>query len=622
MSRRMWLEFPKAAALLLVATARGQGVPDVPPTPLRNELPFATEPDRLPGPPRAMGEVPEGASQPPSTLPGRVFGQPPRAMGEAPNAPGATPTPGPPRGSGDLSSPGSGGLFPFGASRGGAGSPAGSAFVPGSFRPPGGEGGAAQSPPSDLPLALPDAAIEAPLAPPRTRASAPPLTLDQVLSSSERTYPPYLAILQERAIACGDLLSARGAFDLNLNADSRNYPLGYYDRSVHDVFLEQPLRWNGAKVFAGYRLAQGHFPNYYNYLNTRGGGAFVSGFDLPLLRNREIDARRAKEWQAEIERRKVEPTILKQRIDLFKNVSKLYWNWVAAGQSLAIYRDLVRVAKARNDGLEQQLREGLLRAIDLVDFRRILLSRQQQLFAAERRSQQASIEVSLLYRDVLGFPLLPDAARLPGEFPAAVPIDPSRFPEDLEVAFRMRPEILSVRLQARKAEVDRQFARNQLLPTLNLYVYTEQNVGNRDAALGKDFRPFIMESSLLFDVPLQRRYARGRVVAADATLRQLNAQAQFAADRIRADVQDATSAVRASHEQLVRYREAEALNRRLEAAEQTLVREGSSTVLFLNLREQAISDAQVARIESEAKFHANLADYRAALGLDAARPGH
>jgi outer membrane protein TolC len=343
----------------------------------------------------------------------------------------------------------------------------------------------------------------APPAPPTITEgpTAPPLTLDEVLFSSERTYPPFLAVLQERAIASGDLLSARGAFDLNLNADSRNYPLGYYDRSVHDVFLEQPLRWHGAKVFD--RLSPGArpFPNYYNYLNTRGGGAFVAGFDLPLLRNREIDARRAKEVQAELERRKVEPTILKQRIDLFKNVSKLYWNWVAAGQVLAIYRDLVRVAEARNEGLDRQLREGLLRAIDLVDFRRILLSREQQAVAAERRFQQAAIEMSLFYRNDLGFPLVPDPARLPREFPAAIAIDPRRFPADLEVALRLRPEALSVRLQAQKAQVDRRFARNQLLPSLNLYVYTEQNVGNRDADLGKDFRPFIMESSLLFDVP-------------------------------------------------------------------------------------------------------------------------
>ena len=263
------------------------------------------------------------------------------------------------------------------------------------------------------------------------------------------------------------------------------------------------------------------FPIYYNYLNTRGGGAFVSGFDLPLLRNREIDARRAKEVQAEIERRKVEPTILKQRIDLFKNVSKLYWNWVAAGQTLAIYSG----PGPGRRGPERGPRTAAPRRVPPRHRPGRLPTHpplaQQQLFAAERRFQQAAIEVSLFYRNDLGFPLLPDPARLPGEFPAAVAVDPGRFHEDLEVAFRLRPEILSVRLQARKAEVDRQFARNQLLPSLNLYVYTEQNIGDRDADLGKDFRPFIMESSLLFDVPLQRRYARGRVIAADATLRQL-----------------------------------------------------------------------------------------------------
>ena len=196
---------------------------------------------------------------------------------------------------------------------------------------------------------------------------------------------------------------------------------------------------------------------------------------------------------------------------------------------------------------------GLLRAIDLVDFRRILLSRQQQAVAAERRFQQAAIEVSLFYRDDVGFPQLPDPARLPGEFPAAVAIDPGRSRRTWRSPSGCGPKSSPCGSRPRKAQVERQFARNQLLPSLNLYVYTEQNVGNRDVDLGKDFRPFIMESSLLFDVPIQRRYARGRVMVAEATLRQLDAQAQFATDRIRADVQDATSAVRTAYEQLVRY---------------------------------------------------------------------
>ncbi|HEX8202734.1 MAG TPA: hypothetical protein VF590_19815, partial [Isosphaeraceae bacterium] len=76
---------PAVVVLLLTGrVATAQDLPGGPASP-RSGLPFATEPDRLPGPPRAMGELPVGESQPPSTLPGRLSG-PPRAMGEAPPA--------------------------------------------------------------------------------------------------------------------------------------------------------------------------------------------------------------------------------------------------------------------------------------------------------------------------------------------------------------------------------------------------------------------------------------------------------------------------------------------------------------------------------------------------------
>ncbi|WP_165246833.1 TolC family protein [Paludisphaera soli] len=610
---------PTTLALALALAAPGaaaQGMPSISlPSEPRTSLPFGTQPDLLPGPPRAMGEVPAGDS-PPSTLPGRVFGQPPRAMGESPEIPPVDSTSGPfapgldrapsalpPRSStgSPFSPPES--LFPV---------PSGSPFYRLFPRLP----GAAEGRSDELPPALPDAESRTPAAV-LGAATGPPLGLGEVLRSVEGTHPLLLSTLQERGIAAGDLLSAQGAFDLNLNMDSRNYPLGYYNRGVHDVFFEQPTAWAGAKFFAGYRVAQGNFPTYYNYLNTRGGGAFVGGMELPLLKNREIDARRAKLYQAEIERRKAEPTVLKQRITLFKDASKSYWAWVAAGKTFALYGELVRVAELRNEGLENQARAGLVRTIDLADFRRILLSRQQQLIAAQRRAEQASIELSLYARDGYGMPRLPDAGRLPRTFPPTPAPDPDRLDRDLEVALRLRPEIYSLRLQARKAAVERRYAQNQLLPSMNLYVYTEQNFGPRAVDLLGDFRPFIMEASLLFDVPIQRRYAKGRVIAADSTIRQIDALARFAVDRVRADVQDATSALTTAYEQVVRYRENVELARRLEAAEAALVREGGSTVLFLNLREQAAADAEVLRVDAEAKYFAALAEYHAALGLDA-----
>lgn len=617
---------PRPALTLALALALGRGAvgQEMPSTTApggagglpRTSLPFGTPPDLLPGPPRAMGEVQAGES-PPSTLPGRVFGQPPRAMGESPDVPSTEAGPGPsPLGPGtpaDSPPPRSSTGSPFSPPESLFPVPSGSPFYRLFPRSPGG----GEAAPGDLPPALPEA--DARILPPGAPAGAagPPLILDEVIRSVEAAHPLLRSAVQERAVAAGDLLSAEGAFDLNLNMDSRNYPLGYYDRGVHDVFFEQPTTLGGTKFFAGYRLAEGRFPTYYNYLNTRGGGAFVGGMEMPILKNRAIDSRRAKLYQAEIERRKAEPTVLKQRITLIKDASKSYWAWVAAGKSFALYSELVRVAESRNVGLEDQAREGLVRVIDLADFRRILLSRQQQLITAQRRAEQAAIELSLYSRDRYGLPLLPSTDRLPRDFPAALEPDPHRLDRDLEVALRLRPEIYALRLQARKAAVERRYAENQLLPSLNLYVYTEQNFGPRNVDLGPDFRPFIMEASLLFDVPLQRRYAKGRVIAADAVLRQIDANARFAADRVRADVQDATSALLAAHAQVVRYRENVELTRRLEASEAALVREGGSNVLFLNLREQAAADAEILRVEAEAKFFANLAEYRAALGLDA-----
>ncbi|HMB02778.1 MAG TPA: TolC family protein [Isosphaeraceae bacterium] len=601
-----------AVALLAGPLATAQDLPQGPPSP-RTELPFSVDPDRLPGPPRAMGELPIGETQPPSTLPGNLF-PPPRAMGEAPpGSPAYIQEPGRP-GARALEPPDRGFLMP-------------GPLIPLAPRLPG-----SVVPPEfffpGVTRSGRPSAEGAPLAPgpesarrtPGGIGTGPPLSLEEVVGSALGSYPPFLAALQERGIAEGERLSALGAFDLNLNADSRNYPLGFYRRSVHDVFFEQPLRLFGADVFTGYRLAEGKWPTYYNYLNTRGGGAFVGGFKVPLLKNRAIDARRAKLAQAEIERRKVEPTILKERISLIKDAAKDYWAWVAAGQAVAVYRDLIRLGEARGEALESQVREQLIRPIELVDFRRVLLARQQQLVAAERRFQQAGIELSLFYRDHLGCPVLPDPARVPAAFPAVPPPDAAGFAQDVEVALRLRPEILGLRLQARKAQIERQYAENQAKPSLYLYVYTEQNVGARTRDLGSDFRPFIAETSLLLDVPLQRRYARGRIAAADGALRQLALQTRFAADRIRADVLDAHSAVQAAWGQVVRYREYEAQTLRLQEAEATLLREGGSTILLLNLREQATSDARVARIEAEAKFLSALADYRAALGLDSANP--
>ncbi len=625
-SRRMWVvalcltpvlrmeASPAVAQDVSLPSAGAEGL-----APGRDALPFSRASDRLGGPPRAMGELPQGFSQPPSTLPGPLFqNQPPRAMGETPVRTPTSPSfPFFPLSTGAFSN--APGMAPLLSPSGAAGglqrfNPGLPLFLPGT-KPAAIAGDSGD----DLPPALePGAGLIGPGAAGVNGPRGPALPLEEVLASTERTYPPFQATLLERLGAEADILSARGSFDLNINSDARNYPLGYYNRYLWDAFVEQPLFDSGGEFFAGYRLAQGKWPTYYNYLNTRGGGAFVSGVKLPLLKNRAIDGRRAKLFQTEIERRKVEPTILKERVSLFKNAAKIYWEWVAAGQVLLVTEQLVASVESRYQGLEQLAASRTnVRPIDLESFRVSVIARQQQLVEARRRFQEAAIELSLFLRDAQGFPELPDPQRVPTEFPTVPPPDPAQIQRDLEVAMRLRPEILSLRLATNKLEIERQYALNQMLPSLYVYIYTEQNVGDREKDLGSDFRPFIMESSLLFDVPLQRRYARGRVLAADTELRQLAFQCRFATDRIRADVQEAMALVTAGWQQVQLYRDYEERYRRLERAERELTDSGLSTVLNVFIREQATADALVGRLNAEAKYQGALAEYRAAMGFDA-----
>lgn len=622
-----------AGMILAVASpswhaARAEPFQDLSPVaPLRSELPFSTLPGQLQGPPRAMGELPFGDTQAPSTLPGRVSG-PPRASGEAPdllyppNTLGPFPSPSPFQGfsrgmSPDGFSPSIPPLPRSTDSRFLSSPFAAEVLSPRPDRAEGEPGGGGTGQPVD-PSRRDGLRIERS----PNIGGGQALTLEQALASAFRAYPPYLEALQAFDIARGELLAATGGFDLNLNSDARNWALGYYKRYLYDVFFEQPTTLWGTKFFGGYRLGIGKWPSYYQLLETRTGGAYVGGMETPLLKNRRIDARRAKLWQSQIEVNKVQPMIMKQRIELVRLVSRAYMTWWATGKALGQAEQLTKVAILRDKGLARQVELGGIAPIDRADSQRVVFSRQGQLVYARRRLEKAGIDLSLFLRDDRAFPYIPNNDQIPDDLEIPPPPRAENLAEDTEVALRLRPEIWSIRYQGEKAEIQRQYAVNQHLPSLNFYMYGEQNTGGRSQGGNLSANgPFILETSLLLDVPLQRRTAKGQIAVADATLRQIRFQERFAQDKIVAEVRDDFQAVRAAAQQMELYRQSADVNRALEAAERRKFDLGNSTVLALALREQATFDAVLYEIESIAEYLRSVADYRAALAIDATVPG-
>lgn len=445
--------------------------------------------------------------------------------------------------------------------------------------------------------------------------SARPLELEEVLASVDNLFPLLIAAQQERLLADGDVLSAIGAYDLTFSANGISNNIGYYSYARQMVSVEQQLGPGGVKVFSGWRRGQGQFPVYYGERETYGGGEFIAGAKVPLLRNRSIDKYRAELRKATIARAAAEPDILKARLQFLLAGRRAYWDWLAAGQAYSVALSLVEIAERRDAALARRIEEGVLEGIERTDNQRVIVQRQAKLIATQQKFQQASIKLSLFYRDDVGQPVLVDAARLPAGFPAAEPTDRQRLPDDISLALASRPELVKIRLAREKANVDLRYAENEFLPNLDAVAYGSQDVG--DPTRKDDKGPFQLEAGLYLDVPLQRRYARGRILTARTRFTQIAAEERFLRDKVVTEVQAAVTAIEAAYRQIGRARKTIELARVMEQAERTKLELGRSNILFVNLREMATVDAAILEIEALAEYFDSVAEYRAALALDA-----
>jgi cobalt-zinc-cadmium efflux system outer membrane protein len=119
---------------------------------------------------------------------------------------------------------------------------------------------------------------------------------------------------------------------------------------------------------------------------------------------------------------------------------------------------------------------------------------------------------------------------------------------------------------------------------------------------------------LSFDFPFQNRSARGKQGLAEAKARQIDIRLGFLRDQVTAEVHDALSAVRASHERLKLLGDEVRVSRELEEAERTRFELGEGTLFVLNLREQATLDAAIREALAQADYQRARAAYDYATG--------
>lgn len=441
-----------------------------------------------------------------------------------------------------------------------------------------------------------------------------PLDAETLIRSVERHFPLIQAALEEYEIAAARVMGTAGAFDTQLRASGLSEFEGFYETERLDVALVQPTRLWGAELSTGYRLGTGDFAVYDGKAKTDDGGEFRVGVTVPLLRGREIDRNRVAEWRARIEREQAFPIVTRKRLEATLKAVGTYWSWVAAGRRREVARLLLSLAEDRQAQVDLSVSEGQLAPIASVDNQRTIVDRRTKLFAAERKLQAASIELSLFLRDEAGQPQVPPDLLLPVDFPAPPAPTEVTIVDDVEQALRQRPELQALELELSKLDLDRSLARNSLLPSLELGVFASQDVG-APASSTDDKGPFELSAGLRFGVPLQRRAPRGKERELAAKQNKQRRELQYARDVVRADVQDSVSSIEQSWLRLEQARQNVVLARQLAEAEEVQLLAGESDLFRLNVREQQAAIAAEGLVDALEEHFKGIARYRAVLGV-------
>lgn len=437
------------------------------------------------------------------------------------------------------------------------------------------------------------------------------LTRQEVLRSSAEHMPRILEAMAQFRAARGDVVSALGSFDLVLRSEGFARVSGSWSGRVLDTEVRQALRPYSAEVFSRYRISGGRFPIYENIFNTNRNGEIKVGFVLSLLRDRAIDERRANVRLSRLDRERAELELLLTRVAVQHQALSAYLGWTAAGQVRAIYRDLLVIAERRQDALRRRVSEGDAADILLTENRQNLFHRATLVAQAERDVNNSGLTLAQYYRNAEGRPETPEPKRAPDALPTVEDDSVQRVEAAVAQANIARPELDLIDRQLDKARIDLALGENDLLPKLTFGAEVDHDMGGVDFG-GPTFDSTDTKLKVGFSIPLQRRFAEGRVSRAKAELQALRFRRQYTSEQIELEVRRLVNELRAAAATVDLASKEVEQARAMQAAERRRFEAGGSDFFILNQREESLADARIRQVEAQLSYHQALANYQAA----------
>lgn len=342
--------------------------------------------------------------------------------------------------------------------------------------------------------------------------------------------------------------------------------------------------------------------------------AFTSALALtltqPLLRNAGIDITKTfiKVAQNNAE---VEQHVFRDRVlTVIATVEQTYWELVFANENLKVAQAALKAAEELLATNRAKAKAGVMSIVDVLQAEAAVASRVEQVLVAEKGIRDQEDQLRRLLNP--GEEELRQDVRLtPTDQPVTV-LEPLSLQEAIDTAIEQRPEIVQAKKNVESGELNKQFAKNQLLPTLSF----QGTMGL--AGLGGDYKQsgqrnfsgdfYNYGAGLVLSYPLGNRSAISTYNKRDLESKNAEAALVSVRQQIIVGIREAVRRVQTDFKRIETTRSARIMAEKQLQAELERLKVGLSTTRFVLDFQRDLATAQGNELRATVDYNKSLSN--------------
>lgn len=429
------------------------------------------------------------------------------------------------------------------------------------------------------------------------------LTYNEYLGYVKKFHPLVKSANLQVNSAQANLMMARGGFDpkIEVDFDQKQFKDKEYYSLLNSSF--KIPTWYGIEVKAGFDNSEGIYVNPQNTLPNQGLTSL--GINVPIGQGLLINQRMADLRKAKIQIQLSEAERKLQAIEVLYEASVAYFNWKRNYNEVELYKNYLKNAEIRFNGVAELIKNGDKPAIDSVEAGIIVRNRKLSLEDSQLKLAKAKLELSNFLWLENNVPLELQDTIIPEENLEQT-IKETLRTNDLMLAnpsLENHPKIDALESKIGILEVERKLKANQLLPKIDLgYHYLSEP----NAFTTTDFNNY--KVGVNFSFPIFLRKERGSLKIAQFKIQdtqyELNLQKVQLTNKINAQQTEINSLER--QRELIGDLVADystMLN-----SEERLFSFGESSIFLINSRENNLVSAQLSKIGMENRYFVSNAE--------------